>query len=107
MYEQLDLFSLIVDSKFKAGDWIEKNFVGRKLSFDEIANRIGELIVMDLSTSSTEWYKVVLVERIVPSNNSHRRLVYYDGCKQRGLVDEMYFNENKTFPAKAYELKVG
>lgn len=67
---------------------------------------IGKMIVMDKSTASHEWYKVVLVEKIVMvENNTQRRLVYYDGVKQRGLVNEMYFKENIPHPARAYRLK--
>lgn len=105
MYEQLNLFQFLEKPKeFVPGDWIEKDFIGRKLTFDEIANNIGNLIVMDKSTASHEWYKVVLVEKIIDVGNRQRRLVYYDGCKQRGLTNEMYFCENLKFPAKAYEL---
>lgn len=53
MYQQLDIFNFInIPKQFKPGDWIEKEFCGKQLSFDEIANSIGKLIVMDKSTSS-------------------------------------------------------
>lgn len=62
---------------------------------------------MDMSTVSHEWYKVVMVERIVMvENNTQRRLVYYDGVKQRGMVNEMYFDETMQFPSRAYRLKI-
>lgn len=92
--------------RFEPCDWIEKENVGKQLTFDEITQMVGKLIVMDKSTASHAWYKVVLVEKIVMvENNTQRRLVYYDGVKQRGLVNEMYFNENITYPARAYRLK--
>ena len=107
MYEQLDIFSYLEPKKaFNPGDWVEKDVLGNKLTFDEITQMIGEMIVMDKSTSSHEWYKVVLVEKIVIVEGNQRRLVYYDGCKQRGLVNEMYFNENINYPARAYKLAV-
>lgn len=88
------------------GDWIEKESIGEQLSFDEITQMIGKLIVMDLSTVSHEWYKVVMVEKIVMvENNTQRRLVYYDGKNQRGLVNEMWFDESVSYPARAYRLK--
>lgn len=103
MKGQISLFDLEPQS-FKAGEWIEKANVGRQLSFDEITQRIGQLIVMDMSTEHHEWFKVVKVEKIIlVENGTQRRLVYYDGAKQRGLVNEMYFNAEKH-PAKAYEL---
>ena len=107
MYEQLDIFSFLEPQKtYKPGDWVEKDVLGKKLTFDEITQMIGEMIVMDKSTSSNEWYKVVLVEKIAIVEGNQRRLVYYDGCKQRGLVNEMYFNENINYPARAYKLAV-
>lgn len=92
--------------KVKPGDWIEKENVGEQLTFDEITQMIDQLIVMDKSTESRAWYKVVMVERIVMvENNTQRRLVYHDRGKQRGMVNEMYFDETMRFPARAYMLK--
>ena len=105
---QLSLMDLLAPAKevFKPGDWIEVENVGEQITFDEITQMIDQLIVMDMSTESHEWYKVVMVERIVMvENNTQRRLVYYDGAKQRGLVNEMYFDETMLFPARAYRLK--
>lgn len=105
---QMSLMDLLspAEREFKPGDWIEMDNVGEQLTFDEITQMIGQLIVMDKSTVSHEWYKVVLVEKIVlVENNTQRRLIYYDGTKQRGLVNEMWFNENVSYPARAYKLK--
>lgn len=104
---QINLFDIIQGGiSFNPGDWVEKDVLGEQLTFDEITQMIGKLIVMDKSTESHEWYKVVLVEKIVMvENNTQRRLVYYDGVKERGLVNEMYFNENISYPARAYGLK--
>lgn len=104
---QMSLMDLFQQQKtFNAGDWIEIENVGEQLTFDEITKMIGRLIVMDKSTVSHAWYKAVRVERIVMvENNTQRRLVYYDGTTQRGLVNEMYFDEKISFPARAYKLK--
>ena len=105
---QISLMDLLAPTtnEFKPGDWIEKENVGEQLTFDQITQMINQLIVMDMSTVSHEWYKVVMVERIVMvENNTQRRLVYYDGVKQRGMVNEMYFDEKMTFPERAYRLK--
>lgn len=104
----MSLMDLLAPAKevFKPGDWIEVENVGEQLTFDEITQMIDQLIVMDMSTESHEWYKVVMVERIVMvENNTQRRLVYYDGTKQRGLVNEIYFDETMLFSARAYRLK--
>ena len=101
----MDLFAPVA-KVFEPGDWIEKENVGEQLTFDQITQMVNQLIVRDMSTESHEWYKVVMVEKIVMvENNTQRRLVYYDGAKQRGLVNEMYFDEAMRFPAKAYRLK--
>lgn len=108
MYEQLDIFSYLQPQQktFKPGDWVEKGIVGKQLTFDEITKEVGNLIVIDQSTSSHEWYKVVLVEKIVIVEGNQRRLVYYDGTRQRGLVNEMWFDENVNYPARAWKLAV-
>ncbi len=103
---QISIMDLLAPTanEFKPGDWIEKENVGKQLTFDQITQMVNQLIVMDKSTASHEWYKVVMVERIV-MDNTQRRLVYYDGVKQRGMVNEMYFDETMRFPARAYRLK--
>lgn len=105
---QLSLMDLLAPTtnEFKPGDWIEAENVGEQLTFDEITQMVNQLIVMDRSTVSHAWYKVVRVEKIVMvENNTQRRLVYYDGAKQRGMVNEMCFDETMPFPARAYRLK--
>ena len=105
---QLSFMDLLTatTNEFKPGDWIEKENVGEQLTFDQITQMVNQLIIMDMSTVSHEWYKVVMVERIVMvENNTQRRLVYYDGAKQRGMVNEMYFDETMQFPSRAYRLK--
>lgn len=104
---QMSLMDLFASEKvFEPGDWIEKENVGEQLAFDEITQMIGQLIVMDKSTVSHAWYKVVKVEQIVMVENGQRRLVYYGGVGQRGLINEMYFDETMHFPARAYRLKI-
>ena len=104
-YEQLDIFSFLRKEKiFNPGDYVEKDSVGKQLTFNEIVNEVGNLIIMDKSTRSHEWYEIVRVERIVTVEDNHRRLVYYDGTRQNGLVDEIYFDEKRIYPARAYRI---
>ena len=92
--------------KVKPGDWIETENVGEQLTFDKITQMIGQLIVMDISMESNARYQVVMVEKIVMvENNTIRRLVYYDGTRARGLVNETSFNKSEYIRAKAYRLK--
>jgi hypothetical protein len=94
MTGQMNIFDFIPSPPCKPGDWIapETGLIGEELTFDEIAQSVGKMIVMDKSTISTPWYKVVLIERIVSGEGGGRRLVYYDGHRQRGLVDETFFD---------------
>lgn len=100
--DQIGLF----DNELLPGTWVEAH--GRELSFDEVTKRVGQIIIMDKSTESMESFKAVLVEKIITDfETGQRRLIYYDGGRQRGLVDERYFPENYTgrFPARAYEVE--
>lgn len=111
---QLSIFDLLApqqDKKtYKPGEWVDKSELGEEITFDEIANMIGELIILDKSTVSHEWFKVVQIEQIV-KHEGQRRLVYYDGGHQRGFINEMYFNlEDGTngfakYRQHAYRLK--
>lgn len=106
MYEQLDIFSFIRPQKtFNPGDYVEKRFCGKRLSFDQVVQNVGKLIAIDMSTESHEWYKAVRVEKIVIVEEKERMLVYYDGHKQRGFIRERYFSEKISWTRKAFELK--
>lgn len=98
---QIGLF----DDEVTPGTWVESH--GRELTFDEVTQRVGQIIIMDMSTESPKWFKAVRVERIYTYPESgDRRLIYFDGGRERGLVDERYFLPNYTgrFPARAYEV---
>lgn len=100
--DQIGLF----DDELMPGTWVETH--GREMTFDEVTKRVGQMIIMDMSTESHEWFKAVLVEKIITDfETGQRRLIYYDGGRQRGLVDERWFPENYTgrFPARAYEVE--
>lgn len=94
----------LFDSVLEPGDYVESH--GKRLTFDEIEQRKGEMIILDCSTQSHAWYKAVLVEEIIQADG-RRRLIYYDGKKQRGYIDERWFGEHVTHPAIAYEIKEG
>jgi len=96
---QMSLFDIPAEEK-NPGEWVTE--YGTEMTFDDIRNSIGQLIVIDLSTQSHEWYKVVRVEDIVCN-----RLVYYDGQNQRGIISEVYFKPMYTGyrPARAFRLR--
>lgn len=88
------------------GSFVEENILGDELTFDEIAEMVGEIIILDRSTESRNWYKAVKVEDVFVSNDDHRHLRYYDGAKQRGIIDEMYFDKNQRSPQRAWRVKL-
>ncbi len=87
------------------GSLVEENILGDELTFDEIAEMVGEIIILDRSTESKNWYKAVKVEDVFVSNDDHRHLRYFDGAKQRGIIDEMYFDKNQRSPQRAWRVK--
>ena len=87
------------------GSLVEENILGDELTFDEIAEMVGEIIILDRSTESRNWYKAVKVEDVFVSNDDHRHLRYYDGAKQRGIIDEMYFSKSQRSPQRAWRVK--
>ena len=96
---QYTLFDTIADgAELVPGTWVTE--YGPELTFGEITRRVGQSIIMDMSTESHAWYKAALVERIVETPEG-RRLIYYDGKRQRGSMNEMYI---KNRSARAYEI---
>ena len=87
------------------GSFVEENILGDELTFDEIAEMVGEIIILDRSTESRAWYKAVKVEDVFVSNDDHRHLRYFDGAKQRGIIDEMYFSKSQRSPQRAWRVK--
>lgn len=104
---QLNIFDCLnsIKTSFKPGEWVEECVLGKEITFQEITERVGKLIIIDMSTVSHAWYKIVKVEKIIPYEGM-RRLIYYDGCKQRGLVNEQYFDKETQFMSKrAWDIK--
>ena len=106
MMEQLNIFDY-VPTQINPGDWVKESDCGEELTFDEMANMVGQTIIISKFTSSLKAYKVVRIERIVlpAGNSSERILVYYDGVKQRGMISERWFDKNSCFPEFAWRLK--
>lgn len=93
MIKQMNIFDFI-EPPVKPGEWLQKSQLGEEMTFDEIAQSVGKVIAIDKSTQSHAWYKAVLVEKILERDEYdgiYRRLIYYDGVKQRGVISEMYF----------------
>ena len=93
MIKQMNLFDFI-EPPVQQGEWLQESQLGEEMTFDEIAQSVGKVIAIDKSTQSHAWYKAVLVEKILERDEYdgiYRRLIYYDGAKQRGYISEMYF----------------
>ncbi len=91
--EQMNLFDFI-EKPVQPGEWLQEEQLGEEITFDEIAQSVGKVIAIDMSTQSHAWYKAVLVEKILEKDEydgRYRRLIYYDGVKKRGYISEMYF----------------
>lgn len=89
------------------GDYVDDPHVGRRLMLEDIEDRIGELIVLDSSTSARRWYKVVQIEKVVLGENDSY-LIYYDGKKQRGRISKWFLDDtyaDTTYSGAIYELK--
>ena len=108
MTGQMSLFDF-VDPQVKPGEWLQESQLGKEITFDEIARSVGTVIAIDKSTQSHAWYKAVLVEKILERDEydgRYRRLIYYDGTKQRGYISEMYFQEdNLRNRQRAWKIK--
>ena len=100
MTGQMNIFDLIRERK--AGDIVET--YGRELAFDELPDMKGRLIVISKDTVSTKWRVVVrVVDVIWNSYEGCRRLIYSEGGRQRGMVDERYFKADSPWRVRIWE----
>lgn len=92
---QLSMFDFLHEKVgYKPGEYIDRAYLNQELSFDEVTLEVGNLIAIDKSTESHEWYQVVMVEKINTCENG-----------TRGLVDEMYFNKSMRFPTRVWKIR--
>lgn len=91
--EQISIFdwmpSLIPEPN--PGDWVEDH--GELICRGQIESFLGKKIVMDCSTQSHEWYKVGIVEKILPAIYYHNgvetetvRVIVDDGKRTRCYI---------------------
>ena len=80
-----------------AGEIVERH--GRRLTFAEAAARIGEIIILNISTENHEWFRAVRVLRAVTTPDGERRLI----CERdKGLcyLGERYFSWKNEYRGK-------
>ena len=99
---QLSLFDFISQSKLHPGDLVDSSQVGKTLSFNEIAKRIGDILILSQEvTSKYTFNKVIKIVDImkyeyIPGQlacDGKRRFVYDDGTNQKGYVSEDYLDK--------------
>ena len=106
---QISLFDF-VDPQVKPGEWLQESQLGKEITFDEIARSVGKVIAIDKSTQShARGTKRCLLKRYwkeMQYDGRYRRLIYYDGMKQRGYISEMYFqDDNLRNRQRAWKIK--
>lgn len=69
----------------KIGDYVSEDMLGELLTFDELTEMEGQLVVANYSTESKNWYKVVQVGKTVEQKPDGRRLLYRDNPKKKGF----------------------
>lgn len=103
---QMSIFDCICERfQCKPGTYIEDIRLGEELTFEDITKEVGNLIAIDVGTEGENWYIAVIVEKIHINENGTRRLVYFDGNRQRRLVDEMYFEKGRRNRLRAWRLR--
>ena len=100
-YTQLTLFDWQpeqIKTELKLGTFIDDmNHVGRAFTIDDCKNNIGTIVLLDSSTESHQWFRVVKIINLCRTDDGNR-VVCDDG--KRGnpcLVDEIFFPEIYEF----------
>lgn len=74
-----------------------------QLTFDEVAERVGKILVLDRSTESRNSCIAVKVMKIVPYDGMRRAICYAGQKGHELLIDERSFG-HPSWPSKMYEL---
>lgn len=72
---------------------------GRRLTFEEAAARIGEIVISNISTENHEWFRAVRVLRTATTPDGERRLI----CERdKGLcyLGERHFRTKNKYRGK-------
>lgn len=81
--EQMSMFDVIP----QPGKWYEEVNTP-PVPFDDL--KVGGYYLLDCSTENHEWYKLVMIEKIVTLPGGELRAICYNGKKQRGLVNKVW-----------------
>lgn len=73
------------------GVYVEKH--GRRLRWDEL--KVGDVVVFDVSTKSTPWFRTMEVENFSVTPDGYERVILNNGSKQRTLVDRWRYEKGE------------
>lgn len=79
------------------GEIVERH--GRRLTFAEAAAKIGEIVILNISTENHEWFRAVRVLRTVTTPDGEQRII----CERdKGLcyLGERYFRMKNGYRGK-------
>ncbi len=68
------------------GYYVDDDEIGAPLAFDELADYVGKLVLVDVSTEPHAWHKVVLLVKIQEGADG-RSALYYDGGKSYSNIN--------------------
>lgn len=97
---QMTLYDLISD-KYHIGEFVDKAFAGRELSFDELPDYSGNFIL--LSSLNSKNLRVVYVKDVT-SFRGEQRLIINEGYAKDNWLPEVFFREGYPYRHHAYEL---
>ncbi len=92
----------------KLGEYVSKEALGIRLTFETLCNMVGQFVAVDRSTESRDWYMVVKIIDIMNEldvngkENGQKKLVYSDGTKRNSYVNELFI---RTLSSRFYKLK--
>ena len=112
---QMTLFDFM-PKQLSPGEIVETH--GRELTFQEAYGRVGEMLILDVSTQNHEWFKAVFIEesKDIPDiyndcgnllQHGYRRIIAFDGARQRCLLSDYFFTSEGykgPSPIRLYEI---
>ena len=105
---QITIFDISPIPNFKAGDTVEDTaHVGKQLSWEEAKSMIGQMLWLKHKLQSMTYYEALIVEELVNLERNYpypERLICFDGCKQRSLIDQYSYGDRSNWEEWFYEM---
>lgn len=74
------------------GEYLPRH--GRRLKWEDL--HIGDVILYDTSTESTEWYQRTVVDNFTITPEGYDRVLLNYGSKQRTLINRFYIDDGRV-----------